>query len=69
MGSSKKPAAKVELGERRILFCDGVHGEMEIENEEIICSRWDVENWRFEMKKMKNKKRLKLKAMIDQIWL
>lgn len=38
-GDCRNPAAKEELGERRVRFWEGCHGELEMENEE---RDWDT---------------------------
>lgn len=40
MGVGQNPAAKVELGERRIWPWLGRHGESEEEKFEMFCCRW-----------------------------
>jgi hypothetical protein len=48
----------VELGERRILFCIGSHGESEEEKDVMFCCRWDVDGEGFDSRR-KAKKRKK----------
>lgn len=58
LSAGRKPAAKVELGEMRIWFWVGVHGEFEEENEEIFfgCC-WDEVNSGLKRKIRKKKKK------------
>ena len=48
----------MELGERRILFCIGSHGESEEEKDVMFCCRWDVDGEGFDSRR-KAKKRKK----------
>jgi len=41
----------VELGERRILFCIGSHGESEEEKDVMFCCRWDVDGEGFDSRR------------------
>lgn len=54
-GMGKKPALKLEFGERRVLFCEGSHEEWEM-LKDVSCCCWEHEGWkrrgRMEKKKM-----------------
>lgn len=45
LGRRKKPAVKFLLGERRVMFCVGSHGEYEM-LKDVRC--WDVRCWESE---------------------
>lgn len=42
-GMGKKPAAKLEFGEVRVLFCEGSHGESEVLKDLSCCCCCEVE--------------------------
>lgn len=54
--TGKKPAVKLEFGERRVLFCEGSHGESEMLKDESCWFCWALE-------RNSNKKRWKKKKM------
>lgn len=62
LGRLRKPAAKREFGERRVLFCwDGVHGES-LEEKELSC--WAEEGGRFERMKARRMERRKVDMVV-----
>ena len=56
-----KPAAKTELGERRIWFLVGSHGEFELLKEERVSGCcWAEDGGRFERRMEKRKERRRM---------
>lgn len=65
MGIALKPAAKTELGERRIWFWVGSHGEIELLKEERVrgCC-WAEDGGRFERRMEKRKERTRAVVVV-----
>ena len=51
VGDGRKPAVKVELGERRVRFLDGFHGDSAMEKEDIDWANEDEDVKKWIMKK------------------
>lgn len=67
MGISLKPAAKTELGERRVRFWVGSHGEFELLKEERVSGCcWAEDGGRFERRMEKRKERRRM-VVVDMV--
>lgn len=67
MGIALKPAAKTELGERRIWFLVGSHGEFELLKEERVSGCcWAEDGGRFERRMKKRKERRRM-VVVDMV--
>ena len=55
----------MELGERRILFCIGSHGESEEEKDAMLCCRWEADGEGFDSRK---KAKMRKMGAILSVW-